>query len=128
MNRQQDVEIYVCGCPLERAIEWARSMVGSTSGPFSTDTTIAYHLEEGDGAIVIMPKVEDGPFTSVWFNTQCRPWATDVECAREAVAVLNCVVRCDPGDTVPRLSPYSDMWLELEGHDERVIHWEDDDA
>ncbi|MCA9314834.1 MAG: hypothetical protein KDB73_05035 [Planctomycetes bacterium] len=128
VNRQADVEVYVRDCPLERALDWARSSLGALRGPFHMDTTTAYQLESGEGAVVFTPSIEDGPFMSVWFNTPSRPWDTDVECARAAVAALACVVRCDPGESIPGVSPHSDMWLELDGNGERVILWDDGDA
>jgi len=125
VNRQSDVEIFVRDCPIERVLDWARSSVGALSGPFPTATTIAYHLDVGDGALVFTPNMDDGPFMSVWFNTQSRPWATDVDCARAAARALGCAVRCD-ASSIPGVSPHSDMVLEVDGDEERVILWEGD--
>ena len=114
--RQDDVEVYLRNCAIERAIKWVKSSTtGALDGPKDIDGAVA--LYPSTGAIILTPKIEDGPWLSVWFNTLHRPWDTDADCARSAAAELDCVVRCDPGESHPGL------WLELEGPSERLVEW-----
>lgn len=114
--RQDDMEVYLHGCSIERAIRWVRSTATARlTGPKDIDGAVA--LYPPTGAIVLTPNMEDGLWLSVWFNTSHRPWDSDIGCARAAAAELGCVVRCDPGEAHPGL------WLELEAASERLVDW-----
>lgn len=74
------------------------------------------------GKVIITP-VEEREFMGVWFNTPHSPWATDVDCAREAARYLMCVVRCDPERHFNVIPSMSDTFLEIEGDVERLVDW-----
>jgi hypothetical protein len=75
------------------------------------------------GPVIITLRVEDGPFTGVWFNTTRTPWDTDVDCARDAARELGCVLRCDPGVTVGTAPRVASAFLEIAGANERLVDW-----
>lgn len=118
MKRQTDVEVFLRECALERAAAWVQSVSGPVSGPLDCGDAVAYHPAEG--AVVLTPNV-DGGLMSVWFNTPCRPWDTDVECGRAAALALGCTVLCDPGQHYPEVDPLSDVFLEVADGSERLI-------
>ena len=111
--------MYLRDCTIDRAVAWVRANVGPLAGPLDGGESVVYHLAAG--AVVFTPGVEGGPLLGVWFNTADRPWATDVDCARAAVAALGCVVRCDPGSSYPDVHPQSDVFVEIDGTSERLV-------
>jgi hypothetical protein len=117
MERQTDIEIYVQGCAEDRIVDWVRSNVGLLKTAYEGDGRTIY--AGLIGLVVITRDVEDGPFTSVWFNTPHTRWATDVECGRAAAAQLGCVVRCSPGALYPEAG--EDELLEIDGAGERLV-------
>jgi hypothetical protein len=114
MERQSDIEIYVQGCSESRILDWVVSSVGLLRRAYDGEGRTIYAGLVG--LVVITQEVEDGPFTSVWFNTPHTRWATDVECGRAAAAELGCVVRCSPGAEFP-----DDTFLEIAGSSERLV-------
>jgi hypothetical protein len=76
------------------------------------------------GIVIVTPNIQDGPFVGVEFNMPHIPWATAVDCGRQAARELGCVVRCEPGQYFPEVDPLSDAVLEIDGDTERIINWD----
>lgn len=63
-----------------------------------------------------------GQWSSLWFNSDQTPWATDSEAARAAAEMLAQKVRCSPGPWQPGDDP--DAWLEVTPQGEILqIQW-----
>lgn len=63
-----------------------------------------------------------GQWSSLWFNSDQTPWATDQEAAQAAAKELNQTVRCSLGPWQPGDDP--DAWLEVTPQGEiRQIQW-----
>lgn len=122
MERQRDIEIYVHGCSIELVLAWAHARLGPLGN--ATDGGEATVYATPCGPMVVTPAIEDGPYTSVAFNSARTPWATDVDCARDAAKALGCVVRCRPGQHHPEVPAQSSTWLEVSPEAERLVQWD----
>jgi hypothetical protein len=76
--------------------------------------------QSGSVSVVLQPS-EDG-FLSVWIRG-CEAWPSCPALGRHLAKELGLVVRCDPGNEFPEVSPYSNVFLEIEGSDERLVPW-----
>src|SRR5690349_19172318 len=123
---QQDVEIYLRDCPMQRIQDWVGFALGAITlvGQVHEMDMRIYeaHYAGHQIPVIITSGVADGSFTSVWFNAPDTPWATDAACARQAARALGCEVRCTPGTL--RSSPYSDECLRIVGDHEEVVVWD----
>jgi hypothetical protein len=123
LERRPEIEIYVRDCSTERLLAWLESVM-SPLAP-ARDGGEATIYPSRIGPVVVTPGIEDGPFVSVWFNSPISPWATDVDCARQAAKELGCVVRCCPGQHFPEVPWWaSDKFLEIAGGVEQIMAWE----
>ena len=121
MQRQPEIEVYLCDCTEERLVAWLESVVGPLGEPEDAGASIVY--SSTIGPVVVTPGIEGGPFVGVWFNTSHTPWTTDVDCARQAARELACTVRCCPGQYFPEVPRLSDIFLEISGDAEELIEW-----
>ncbi len=120
MKREKEVAIYV-SCPLEQLITWLNELGGPLEESARVAETIFYQSSVGPMVVIC---VEDHSFIDVCFHTRNGPWVTSVDLGRQAVRELRCVVRCEPGHYYPEVDPLSNVWLEINGGQERLISWE----
>ena len=76
--------------------------------------------ECGRVALVVMPSEDD--FLSISLHGATR-WNSDVDFARFVAGALDCQVRCDPGSEFPEVSPYSNIFLNLQKGKETLVAW-----
>lgn len=50
-------------------------------------------------------------------------WTSLIAFARFLAKALHCTVRCDPGDAFPQVSPYSSVFLQIDGNAECLVDW-----
>jgi hypothetical protein len=122
VERQLVIEIYVRHCPKEQLIAWIESAIGPLGQSEHAGEAAVYPSLLGP--VIITPGIEGGPFVSIWFNTSHSPWATDVDCGRQAAREMGCPVRCSPGQNFPEVHPASPVFLEIESGAERLVIWE----
>lgn len=122
MQRQPEIEVYISEYSPKRLMSWLEKMFGPLE--LRGKTGLATTYKSDIGPIIIAPKVEDGPFTSIWFNTPNSPWATDVDCARHVSKELDCVVRCCPGKHFPEVPQESNIFVEISDGKESLIAWQ----
>jgi hypothetical protein len=123
LEPQPEIEIYLRDCPAERLVAWLESVVGPLGRDEAASSALVY--PSSIGPVVVRPQIEGGPFVAVWFNGPNSPWATDVDCARQAARELECVVRCCPGRHFPEVPWWaSDRFLEIAGGTEQIVTWE----
>ena len=121
--RQSEIEIYVNDCPRARLDAWIESLIGPLGEPEIIGDALCY--QSAIGPVVVTPKIEGGSFIGVWFNSPRTPWATDLDCARDAAQVLGCTVRCCPGQHYPEVPTWaSDQFVEIVNGVEKVVTWE----
>jgi hypothetical protein len=123
LQRQPEIEVYLCDCTEERLVAWLESVVGPLGEPEEPGASIVY--SSTIGPVVVTPGIEGGPFVGVWFNTSRTPWTTDLDCARQAARELGCTVRCCPGQLFTEVPWWvSDVFLEISGGAEELVKWE----
>lgn len=81
------IELYVRDLSQDEAVAWLRSVFGDLE-PRKEAPVLTYDGQY-DGARVpvqIAEGVENGPYTSLWFNAADTPWEDALDCARDAHA------------------------------------------
>lgn len=123
---EQVIAIYI-DCSKEQFLKWINSIVGHLKEDVKIgDDTIFY--SGSMGRLLVMSN--DG---SSFLEVNCfftpQPWATHVECSRQAAREVKCKVRCEPGAYYPEVNPLSNTWLEIDGTkepiEERLFEWND---
>lgn len=77
-------------------------------------------FQSGNVSVVLQP-CEDG-FLSVWVRGSAA-WSSCSALGRHLAKELSCVVRCDPGNEFPEVSPYANVFLEIDGCNESLVPW-----
>jgi hypothetical protein len=75
----------------------------------------------GNVKIVINGEIQDN-FIAVWLPAT-KIWPSDYAFGCEIANALGLVVRCDPGCTYPSVSPFSDIFVELDNGQEKLVEW-----
>jgi hypothetical protein len=89
------IEIYVHECSEDEAVAWLRELFDDLER--QDDALISTYDGTYDGSVVpvqIAEQVENGPYTSLWFNAPEMPWDTATACARDAHEALQKEVLC----------------------------------
>jgi hypothetical protein len=89
------IEIYVRECSEEEAVAWLRDVFGEVERREEA-LVLTYEVPYEDTIIPIQvaEHVENGPYTSLWFNAPEMPWADASACARDAQEGLQKEVLC----------------------------------
>ncbi len=126
----QDIEIYIREPVLKRVLGWIQSELGPLEEVevkkgqkgvrmFRTTECTAQHPKPIP--ILIQTGVEGGPYVGVWFDSDCTPWQSDVDCARAAFAAFGLPVQCDPG---PEYEDQDDFFR-IDDSGEKIVHLKD---
>jgi len=120
--RHPDIEIYLAGINARRAQEWLETVLGkpSTSAARGIQTQLRFDTQHHTIPVLVVEKAA-GRYTSLWFDSPATPWATDLECAREARQFFQCEVRCIHSGWQEGDDP--DEWWSLTAEGERLIQW-----
>jgi hypothetical protein len=89
------IEIYVRECSEDEAVAWLQTLFDDLE--HQEDAIVRTYEGTYDGASVpvqIAERVENGPYTSLWFNAPEMPWDEAPACAREAHEALEKEVLC----------------------------------
>lgn len=89
------IEIYVRALSEKEALPWLEDVFDDLARV--DDALITTYEGTYDGATVpvqIAEQVENGPYTSLWFNAPEMPWDGAPACARDAYASLQKEVLC----------------------------------
>lgn len=120
-DRFPDIEIYIKRAPLADIVAWLTRRFTVTETRRRGDTIIC-ELGHGAGECAIVENAVKGGFTSVWFKSPDTHWATDRDCALEAVEVLGVEVRCSTGSWQEQGD--APGWLRITPEGESPIHWQ----
>jgi hypothetical protein len=123
MTPHPDIEIYIKRPSVEVVLDWLRErfQLGEVR---KKGETLECHLQPNDLIVIIVPGAVKGGFTSVWFKHGLTPWATDVDCAREAFARFHLEVRCSTGPWQEDEEHVEEGgWLRLTSAGEQVVNW-----
>ena len=89
------IEIYVRECSEDEAVAWLRDLFDALEQ--QEDAIVRTYEGTHDGSTVpvqIAERVENGPYTSLWFNAPEMPWDSATACARDAHDALQKEVLC----------------------------------
>ncbi|XOV90013.1 MAG: hypothetical protein ACFHX7_09035 [Pseudomonadota bacterium] len=115
-----DIEIYLKRPALAQITDWLSDRFG-ISGVHNRAEATLYTLVAPALECVVVENAVKGGFTSVWFRSGKMPWATDLDCAREAFTRFGLEVRCSSGpwqegdDDAP--------WIRLTDAGESRVNW-----
>lgn len=118
--RQPDIEIYLKDADRDAVSQWLRDVFGSLqewqqNGQAATSTA-------GDIEVTWYPRAV-GKWSSLFFASDATPWASDLDCARDAFAALAVEIRCAPGGWVEDQEADPDMWLKVNGEGVQEFLW-----
>jgi hypothetical protein len=89
------IEVYVHELSEEEAVAWLESVFEDLEEREDALVRTYDGTYEGETVPVqIAERVENGPYTSVWFNAPTWPWDTVTACARDAYDALQKEVLC----------------------------------
>lgn len=113
-----DIEVHAA-CNMEAVT----GLLSSSIGPLSTDCASDQDpkIYAFESTTVVLGASEDG-FLSIWIRGASK-WPTSQAFGRYLAAALDCIVRCDPGDEFSELSPYSNVFLQIERGTESMVAW-----
>ena len=121
MNNQSDREIYVKGLQTEKIISVLSNEIGILN--FNSEISENHYLYVGDQIkVLINTGIQDG-FISVFIKGVSK-WSSDIELGRSFALLPGAIVRCDPGMEYPEVSPYSNIFVEINAETENLIEWE----
>lgn len=123
---QNDVEIYLHKHTPVQIIEWITSTFGHPPETLSSATkgTVRLRIQNPNGTTIPVMLVQRGAWHSVWFDSNQTPWATDLDCARAAVAALGGIARCSDGGWQEGDDP--DQFLEVSTEGVTTVIWHDE--
>jgi len=89
------IEIYVRDLSTDEATDWLHTVLDDLS-PVNDAiiSTVEGTYEGARVPVQIAEGVENGPYTSVWFNAADKPWDSATACARDAYEDLQKEVLC----------------------------------
>ncbi len=114
-----NVEIYIEDVEEVSLMEWISSVLEEVAEVQREDDMVILSgvYEKSVIPVIVQKNVEDLNLTGVWFNSEVTPWASDMDCAREAHRALRKTVQCDPGDDYP----HPDQFMEISENGERLL-------
>lgn len=122
---QNDIEIYVKKRGTGPIVDWLTDALGSKPDTLTTPSKGATKLQipTEKGMLPVM-LVQQGQWTSVWFNSAHTPWPTDLACAQSAATALQTAVRCSDGGWQEGDDP--DQFLEVTDGTVSTVIWHDE--
>lgn len=116
------IEIYVHNLSEEEAVGWLRKVFAEMERDEDA-LVLTYEGTYGGNTVPVQiaEGVENGPYTSVWFNAPTMPWDTATACARDAYEALGKDVLCF-------LSDPEQPWTLLQVSDEGEAHVQKEDV
>lgn len=118
-QRHPDIEIYLKNVTPEQVEHWLqqRAEQFQKTGPQQYQVTFT----DTPVAVALYDKVAGKAWSSLWFKSAATPWATDLDCAREASQALGTQVRCSTGGWQEAEQP--EPWWKVEQGEETLIDW-----
>jgi len=123
-QRHPDIEVYVKECNALQLYDWLKSNVGDVSPPHKSKDNIKTTLtwQSSQIPVLIQERVVGKAWTSIWFDSDETPWATDLDCARQISKELSVQTRCilsgwNEGDE-------PDEWMKIHNDHEEKISWQ----
>ena len=119
ISDQNGVEAYVKPSEIGAVVSALSMAIGGLVTDSSSDAGLRIYTLQDTSAV--LTESEDG-FLSVWVRGTSG-WPTSAALGRYLATALNCIVRCDPGREFPEVSPYSNIFLQIENGRESLVKW-----
>lgn len=121
---QNDIEIYLRDTSDADICQWLHGVFGNAPTAQSGGRAARrYRIVAGEVVINLL-LVQQGSWTSVWFDSARTPWANDLECAQDAVVKLGQTARCTDGGWQEGDDP--DRFLEVTEDGVSTVIWRDE--
>jgi hypothetical protein len=127
-NNYPDIEIYLRTNQLQSILNWLSHCFESTSAPQKAGNTfkLTGHFQNYIIPITITQCAAGKHYTSVTFDSNNTPWATDLVCARAAFAHTGVEVRCSAGSWEDNASKSdNEAWWKIDNEGEFRVCWDD---
>lgn len=115
-----EVEVYAQTNDAAAVVRALSQVVGTLAADGDAGEGFAFHVA---GNVVVMLHRTQPGYLGVMVRGS-DAWPSSPALGRFLAAALRCVVRCDPEHEYPEVSPYSVVFLEIDGDGERLITWE----
>ena len=123
---QSDIEIYIRDVKIDRLEAWLNERFDAVElAPLERGKGFRGRLRHNGQPVGLFLFFQAGgkQFASLWFNSGHTPWASDLECAREAAGALGVEIRCSTGIWQEGEAEES-LWWSLVDGEERQIPWD----
>ena len=122
--RQPDIEIYLKEDFLDELSTWLEQQVGELElGPWSGNTRRGTLQGEAPIPLMLVRRAA-GKWASIWFDSDCTPWATDLDCARAVASGIQREVRCSMGGWEEEQGETdADRWMKVTAEGEAAFIW-----
>jgi len=124
--RFPDIEIYVMDISVESILNWISSYMNVTRSPKRQGGVIKLQgeIEPHIIPITITPGAAGKKFISIIFDSGETPWASDIDCAREAYKYFATEIRCSASGWVEEEKEDApDLWWKINAEGEIKISW-----
>lgn len=124
MMKQADIEIYLKDTNLPAVTQWLTQALGDCS-EWQQQGKVYKCSAANNIAISWYPKAA-GSWHCLHIASDQTPWATDLECAKEANAVLQIEIRCTPSDWTEQSNEpieQANQWLKVIDQEVLTFTW-----
>jgi hypothetical protein len=120
INRPENIEVYIAGDDTAPLLAFLENRVGTLS--FESTIVDGYDQYSCGNIKVFIHKEIDGTYISVYIIGAVN-WSSDIDLARDIAKNLDVIVRCDPGEAYPNVSPHSSIFVEVSREGEHLVAW-----
>lgn len=127
---QSDIEVYLLSCPTNEIVNWIQHNFNiitnkQVNSELHSLTVLhkSHEYSQKHITVQILEQAAGKRFTSVWFDTTPTPWKTDIDCARDAHAMLACEVRCNMAGWQESGDEDPDQWWRINQYEEGPFIW-----
>ena len=121
MNMPENIEVYIKGNDPAPLLAFLEQNIGSLT--FGSEIVTGHHQYNCGEIKVFINENIAGDYISVYL-VGTNNWSSDIELARDIAKQLHLVVRCDPGDAYPDVSPHSSTFVEIRREGEHLVAWD----
>ncbi|WP_020406462.1 hypothetical protein [Hahella ganghwensis] len=125
-ERFPDIEIYILNTTLESILEWLGTQMSEVSSPIPQGAVLKLSAQFNNQniPITITPEAAGKKFTSIIFDSDATPWATDLDCAQAAFTFFETEVRCSASSWVEdEAEDAPELWWKVNSQGEKKINW-----
>ncbi len=122
---QPDIEVYVKDITIEEILSWLDTVFSNVIRPGALDKpSINLSCQTATDMIPLTVFVGAAGklYTSLWFQSDKTPWATDLDCATQIASATDKEVRCSTGGW-KESSDTENQWWKVTKDGKTVVSW-----